>query len=133
MIASEFRRFVVVGVVSLLADFAVYRGCLVVVPELTNACKAAGFIVGTTVAYLMNRHWTFGHSNVSTRLAIPRFVVLYGLTLGINVAVNAVALALIPEPQSRILLAFLLASGASAVGNFAGMKWFVFRPARSPL
>jgi putative flippase GtrA len=129
MLKLEAARFIVVGIVSLIADFAVYRGLLIVDPGHANAWKAAGFIVGTTVAFALNKKWTFGRHDVGMRRAVPRFLIVYAATLVLNVATNAFLLSILPDSRTRILVAFLFASAVSAAGNFAGLKWFVFRAA----
>lgn len=120
----EISIFLVVGTLTVLIDLALYRGLLALGTPLSVA-KAAGFIIGTVFAYLANRFWTFGNRGAQSN-EIERFILVYGISLIVNVGINTAALALLPAEPEFIHLAFLLATGASACTNFAGMKLFVF-------
>jgi putative flippase GtrA len=91
-----------------------------------DIAKATGFLVGTVFAYFANRIWTFGHKSHAPGSAW-RFTVLYAATLGANVFVNALALAVLADVTAAIQMSFLLATGVSATLNFLGMKLFVFK------
>ena len=126
MIKREAAVFLVVGSLTVLIDFLIYRGlvwtgCLVV-----DKAKAVGFLTGTTFAYFANKMWTFGHQE-HTPGSASRFVILYAITLCANVLVNAGCLELFRTLPFAVTAAFLIATGISAVLNFTGMKWFVFK------
>jgi len=122
MIKRELPLFLIVGSLTVLIDFLAYRGLVWMGLIGVDMAKAVGFLIGTVFAYFANRIWTFGHQAHAPGSAW-RFVVLYTVTLGANVWVNALALAWLGEAG----LAFLLATGVSASLNFLGMKWFVFK------
>lgn len=124
MIKRELSVFLVVGALTVLIDFASYRG-LVLFGVGVDVAKAVGFLTGTLFAYFANRFWTFGHRAHRPGSAW-RFVVLYASTLGANVAINATALSWLSGSGSAVQLAFVLATGVSAALNFLGMKYFVF-------
>ncbi|HEX5056006.1 MAG TPA: GtrA family protein [Gammaproteobacteria bacterium] len=126
MIRRELAVFLVVGSLTVLVDFLSYRGLLWSGLLAVDSAKAAGFIAGTLFAYFANRHWTFGN-NPHAAGSWYRFILLYALTLGANVLVNAVMLRLFSGMPWDLQLAFLIATGVSAVLNFIGMKLFVFR------
>ena len=126
MIKRELFRFLIVGSLTVLVDFITYRGLLWFEVLNIDIAKAVGFVVGTVFAYFANRLWTFGerpHASGSAR----RFVVLYAITLGANVLVNAVLLNQFAAHTDAIALAFLIATAISAALNFLGMKFFVFK------
>lgn len=130
MIKHELIIFLVVGATTVLIDFATYRGLVgfgLMNPELA---KATGFIVGTIFAYFANRFWTFGKNRHASGSAW-RFVFLYASTLGANVLINWSALQFLGETRAGVQLAFLAATGVSAVLNFFGMKHLVFNQRRS--
>lgn len=116
-------RFGLVGVCTLLADFSVYRGMLYAGVPLSLA-KALGFVVGTTCAYLLNRSWTF--KAAGGRGPLSRFLAVYAVTLGVNVAVNALGVRLLQGRPYRIELAFLAAQAISSALNFVGLRQIVF-------
>ena len=130
---AELSRFLLIGVLTVLVDFATYRMQLALALP-TALAKTTGFIAGTVFAYFANRHWTFGGSAVRGGSAL-RFALLYALTLGINVAANAWLLSVLKPfggAVNAILLAFCGATGLSAALNFLGMKFFVFTTATTP-
>lgn len=126
MIRRELPVFIVVGVLAVLTDFAVYRS-LVWSGLDTHTAKAMGFLSGTVFAYFANRLWTFGHTRPAQGSAW-RFLLVYSITLAVNVQVNAIVLALLSGWFAAMQIAFLMATGTSATLNFLGMKFFVFKP-----
>ncbi len=130
---GELGRFLVIGVLTVLVDFVGYRLLLAAGLHVAVA-KGAGFVTGTVFAYFANRRWTFSNARPRTGSGW-RFTALYASTLLVNVVANAVVLAIALRfvPASfAVLLAFLCATGLSAVLNFVGMKFWVFHP-RVPL
>jgi putative flippase GtrA len=126
MIRREVIVFLIVGSLTVLIDFLSYRG--LVLSQLLNVdiAKAIGFLIGTLFAYFANRFWTFGHKMHISGTAI-RFIFIYTLTLGANVVINAVSLTVFIDTPGAIEIAFLLATAISAILNFIGMKFFVFK------
>lgn len=114
-------RFLLVGAGTAVADFATYRLLLMLDVPVTPA-KAAGFMVGTTLSYLLNRAWTFGASEH----AVGRFLAVYAVTLVANLAVNAGALAVLGDVTGAITLAWLVAQAVASALNFLGMRHLVF-------
>ena len=122
MIKREVSVFLVVGSLTVLVDFSTYRSLVWLAIAHVDIAKAIGFLAGTLFAYFANRFWTFGHKSHAPG-SMWRFALLYTLTLGANVFVNALALRLF----ANVLLSFLLATAISAILNFLGMKLFVFK------
>jgi putative flippase GtrA len=121
---GQLTRFVAVGAVSALVDLGVYQ-LLLHLGLWVHAAKAISFILGTTTAYLLNRRFTFATSGGKGRFA--GFVALYGTTFALNVGVNALALAFLPDMPLRITLAWVLAQGTATVVNFVMLRSVVFR------
>lgn len=117
-------RFLLTGVVVLVVDYVVYRSLLLIMPY--SPAKAIAFVCGTITSYVLNKFFTFGarHRAYSE---IVLFLLLYATSLSINVAVNRVSLYVTEE---RVILAYLVATGASTITNFLGMKFVVFRKRR---
>jgi putative flippase GtrA len=131
MIRRELLVFLVVGSLTVLLDFLSYRCLLWTGWTGTGTAKAAGFITGTVFAYFANRTFTFGHRTHAPGSAW-RFALLYAVSLGANVGVNALALSVLAGMAMAVQGAFLVATGVSTVLNFLGMKWFVFHDRTSP-
>lgn len=123
-IRTQSQRFLLVGIGTLLLDYVCYRGLLALGMDLSPA-KAAGFLVGTTAAYLVNRAWTFSaRGGLTTMLS---FVALYATTLVLNVVTNAVLVAWLEGRALVIEIAFLVAQALTSLANFLGLRYFVFR------
>lgn len=127
MIRRELGIFLVVGSLTVLVDFIVYRCLAILLDMAVDPAKAIGFVAGTIFAYFANRFWTFGLSSHGSGSAW-RFAILYSLTLAANVMVNAAMLAVFQQSSLVVQAAFVIATGVSASLNFIGMKLFVFRP-----
>jgi len=125
MIKKEIRTFLVVGTLTVCVDFIFYQLLLHTEVLPLSIAKALGFIAGTVFAYFANRYWTFNHRSPSSG-SIVRFYVLYGLTLLVNVLTNALIIKALPSLDLAVYLAFIVATGLSAVLNFIGLKKFVF-------
>jgi putative flippase GtrA len=121
---AHFARFLVVGTTTVAIDLAVYSLLLPLGVAFASA-KGIGFVAGTLFAYFANRLWTFNVTGGPGRMA--RFVVVYGVNLGVNVGLNSFILGLLGYEQIDIVLAFLVATGTSAILNFLGMKFLVFK------
>lgn len=117
MIRREAAIFLVVGSLTVLVDLVVYRGLLGTGVLGVDPAKGAGFLAGTVFSYFANRAFTFGRPGSPLRFAL-----VYGATLLANVGINSGALAM----GAHQAIAFLAATGVSAILNFAGMKLFVF-------
>jgi putative flippase GtrA len=124
-LAAQLTRFVAVGAVSALVDFGVYHG-LLALDVWVHGAKAIGFILGTTTAYLLNRRFTFATSD-GGRKRFAGFVLLYGTTFVVNVGMNALMLAVLPQLSLRVSLAWLIAQGTATVINFVMLRMVVFR------
>ncbi|HET7327787.1 MAG TPA: GtrA family protein [Nocardioidaceae bacterium] len=124
---AQAARFGLVGVGTLVLDFVTYRALLLLDTDISPA-KAAGFVVGTTAAYLLNRSWTFRARG--GRRAIVAFAALYATTLVVNVAVNKVGVVLLEGEPWRIEVAFLVAQAVTSTLNFFGMRYLVFPDGR---
>lgn len=122
----QVNRFLVVGCLTVLIDLLTYR-VLAWLGLDVHLAKAIGFVTGTVFAYFANRIFTFEAQGGTS--AFARFVALYVTTLACNVTANAAALAALPRNQFAVLVAFLLATALSAMLNFVGMKFLVFRDA----
>ena len=125
LLHSQVGRFLIVGITTVLVDFVVYLLLLFFDFE-TGLAKALSFSSGAIFAYYANRSYTFQ----SKRKGLLRFILfsaLYILTLTINVGVNGSALSALGATQFFIIFSFLIATTLSAVINYIGMKYIIFR------
>jgi putative flippase GtrA len=126
IIKRELFIFLIIGSLTALIDFASYR-CLILLSLTTNLAKTLGFLTGTIFSYSANRLWTFNRQNHSLK-SLWRFVILYSCTLNANVLINYATLVLLIKKTSfATYIAFLVATAISAILNFIGMKFFVFK------
>ena len=121
--ARQLRRFVVVGLVCVVADLSVYTALTDRLGIQPTTAKAISYLAGVAVGFGLNKRWTFRSSRRTWREPIS-YLLLYAATLGINVACNNFILALLPNWR---LLAFLFATGVTTVINFVGMRLVTFR------
>lgn len=119
-IKKEFFRFFVAGVSAVATDLISYYILLNFLNH--NLSKGISFLLGTIVAYIINKFWTFEKKEKSYSEML-RFVILYGTTLSLNVLTNKWVL----EYSNIIILAFLVATGVSTILNFLGQKFWVFK------
>jgi putative flippase GtrA len=119
-IKKELKRFLVAGLSAVGTDLVMYYILLNFMPH--DISKAVSFLLGTVVAFVINKYWTFEKHEKSYKEML-KFGILYSLTLGTNVMTNKMIL----EYTSLVFLAFLVATGVSTVLNFIGQKWWVFK------
>lgn len=117
---KELIRFIVTGLLAVTTDLFSYWTMLDIVSS--DIAKGSSFILGSIVAYIMNKMWTFDNkSTVNT--TIFNFILLYSLTFTANVFVNHIYLA---YTSDFIIIGFILATATSTILNFIGMKFWVF-------
>lgn len=115
----ELLRFLIAGSSAVAVDGGTYAVLLRYFSHWPS--KMTSFILGSIVAFLLNKYWTFEKPEPSGPEVI-RFAVLYTTTLLANTLVNSGALWL----TNQVFLSFLLATGTSTVLNFLGQKFWVF-------
>ena len=125
VLVAQLSRFVAIGVLSAAVDFGTYQG-LLALGTWVHLAKAISFILGTTTAYLLNRRFTFGASE-GGRARFAGFVLLYGTTFAINIGMNALMLAVLPDVPLRVSLAWVIAQGTATAINFVMLRTVVFR------
>jgi putative flippase GtrA len=124
-LVSQLWRFVVVGGLSALLDYGVLQLMLSFgAPHYVS--RAISFICGTTMAYLLNKRFTFGNS-AGGRGRLAGFVALYATTFAVAVGVYQLALTLLPDMRFEPTIAWVISQGTATVINFAMLRWVVFR------
>jgi putative flippase GtrA len=82
-VVVQFVKFGIVGVSNTLLTFIVYTVLLKGFGVWYLAASAAGFVVGATNGFLLNRRWTF-RDHVGDPLTPVRWAIVQGCGLGIN-------------------------------------------------
>jgi polyisoprenyl-phosphate glycosyltransferase len=121
--AATIPRFVLVGGTSVVIDAVVYALVGTLVPSVVLA-KTAGYLAGAAFGYVANWRFTFGTRR--SRYSEVLFVLLYAASLGLNILVNSVVLALLHGGPAAAIIAFLCATGVSTIWNYIGLSTFVF-------
>ena len=123
---SEVLRFLLVGGTTVLIDFFIYLLLLYVMGLETNFSKGVSFSSGTLFAYFANKKLTF-KSQLKGTYVFVLFLILYLVTLTINVSVNELGLLVFGKTEIGFTLSLFISTGFSAVLNFIGMKYLVFK------
>lgn len=119
-----FAKFIVVGVLNTALGYAVIFGfmyLLGVSPVLSNA---AGYLIGLTVSYLLNRNFTF-RSAAKSKPEIFRFLLVFLISYFANLSV---LLILIQNMGMHEGIAQVLAGIVYVATSFLMNKYYVFRP-----
>ena len=119
-VKKELKRFLIAGFSAVSTDLGIYY--LLMNLFNVNFSKGISVLSGATVAFLINKYWTFEKKERSFN-EIIKFAILYLVTLGLNVLTNHIVL----DISNIVILAFLVATGVSTVLNFIGQKWWVFK------
>jgi len=116
-VLPQLGRFVLVGLGATLTNLAVFGALLATGVRLVPAAVLA-YAVGAAVAFLANRHWTFGATGAHPAGQAVRFVAVSLAALGVNVAVLALLVtgAGLPELPAQAL-AVLTSTPCSFLGN----------------
>ena len=125
MLQKQVIRFLLIGIIVTIVDYSVYQLLLLIFDSFAVP-KGIGFIIGTLLAYLLNRRYTFS-SRRNIGSSINSFFFLYLISLLVNTFLNSLVLSLFENDTVTIHLAFVIATIASATINFIGMKFYVFK------
>jgi putative flippase GtrA len=121
--------FILIGICTVIIDYLTYSSILTYTALSKEKAKGIGFVVGTLFAYFGNRSLTFSKKSYRKKSFIY-FSILYLMTLFLNILINSFVLKIIGESYLGYKIAFLIATAFSAVSNFLGMKFFVFKSMR---
>ena len=122
---TQVVRFLATGVLSAIFDFSITIALQYGLDQQLSLAKAVGFVVGTTVAYLINRRWTFNAA--PSRARFIAVVVLYLATFGVQNALYTVFGHIWPEMILYSAMAFVIAQGTATVINFVVQRAVIFK------
>lgn len=122
--ARQFVKFVLVGALSTLINFAIYVALVLNHFNYLGAATIA-FIIATLNSYTWNRKWTFRAGPHRTERLVKFFLVqLVGLT------VNLIILGFLVEHaglDDHKLMAQVIANAFVILTNFVGNKFWTFQ------
>jgi len=129
---QEILYFLSIGLFTTSIDFILYSiGQHFVSYSIAKACS---FMLATCFSYLLHKHFTFRQKQHKIKNMF-RFAILYFLSMGLNVLMNSLSIALLSAcifiswltHREILISAFLIATGFSTIVNFLGQKFWVFR------
>lgn len=127
-VLKQLVRFGLIGGCCALLDFGTYTGLRSAgmdVAPWVDVARAISFIIGTTAAYLLNKRFTFEAARGGVR-QLSSFILLYGTTFFVAVAVNRWMLQVLPESAWQATLAWAISQGTATTINFVMLKLVVF-------
>jgi putative flippase GtrA len=121
-LGSQFSRFTLVGVVGTAIHYGV-MGLLVELKGIPAVrASAAGFLISAFVSYWLNYRITFS-SSIDHRIALPRFLTIGLVGLGLNSVVVGSIVAL---PSVHWLRAQIVATAIVLSWNFIANRCWTF-------
>ncbi len=126
---TQAYRFIISGLISAIPDIALTEILQLFFGYNVYVARTIGFIVGTTVAYVINRRWTFG-AEKSWKNA-GQVAILYSITYFVNIGLQAlcqhIGLNLGLSAGVAIAVAYVIAQGTATVINFFVQRLFIFK------
>tara|TARA_E500000178_G_C16736601_1_gene624045 strand:+ start:254 stop:670 length:417 start_codon:yes stop_codon:yes gene_type:complete len=125
LLGYEQGRFIVVGLSVTGVDLVFYL-TLISIDIETSLSKGISFCIGATLAYFINRSFTF-QSSEGGLIRFVLFLLLYLFSLIINVISNEAIILHTVGITGSILFGFIIATVLSATINYLGMKYIIFK------
>lgn len=122
---TQLIRFVITGAFSAVIDLGVTLFLQNFLGIDSRIAKTAGFICGTTTAYLLNRRWTF--KAAPNRKRFIAVAVLYLVTYGVQMAIFLVCIHWWGKETLATSIAFVIAQGTATVINFIVQRTIIFK------
>lgn len=121
---AQLSRFGMSGGIGAVVDYSsvLLFVALGVFPEVA---RGLSFCCGSITAYLLNRLWTFNSRRNAREVGLVAGI--YALTFLIVLAVNAIALRLLPDGWWTVTLAWVLSQGIGTTFNFVTQRTLVFQ------
>ena len=122
---TQIIRFILTGAGAAILDYGLTMALQYGADAPFWLAKACGFILGTTVAYLINRRWTFRAE--PSRARFIAVLVLYAVTFAVNVGLYSWLSHAWEETVIYSALAFVIAQGIATVINFVVQRAVIFK------
>jgi putative flippase GtrA len=131
VLAGQAARFAVIGMVNTSVDFGVFLFAITFLTSSLVAANVLSWMVAVTGSYAMNSFITFAAES-GRRLRLRDYAGFVGSGIAGLIANTATLLLAAKLLLLPIVLAKVLAIGASFVVNFSLARFVVFRPRHSP-
>ena len=121
---SKLLRFGIVGIFSSFVNYSVFLTLLTIFDVNYLLSSAIGFLAGVFGGFPFNRKWTFANKEVLTKSLALKYLLVYVANLLTSLVILGLlveTLHLLPQYANLLILAY------TALGNFLGLKFFVFR------
>ncbi len=124
----QLLRYLIVGFSTVFVDFILYSVLLKWLD--IYLAKTIAFASGSAWSYQLNRIWTFKAGPAKLKQFF-KYGLIHFFGLIINVTINSLILTILPSNLVwRLNIAFLFATGSSAVINFLCIKFLVFNKSK---
>lgn len=117
-------KFLIVGTLTVFIDYLFY--CLFLFFLSTSTSKGISFVIGAVFSFIANKTFTFNY-NKFLKKSIFLFVLLYLITLIVNITTNEFFLIIFSNLILKTEISFIISTSISALINYLGMKYFVFK------
>ena len=144
VVIKQITKFIIIGVSAVMVDLIVYYTLSDFLSVNTDLSKAFGFLIGSVYTYILNKRWTWRHTEKSNKGMVAMFGLVYAISFIFNILINKYGLVVIPEFNLNLnvhsdtqnfnifaikghkFLAVFSATAVSAIVNFIGQKFLVF-------
>jgi putative flippase GtrA len=126
-VINELSRFVIVGTLSNLANFFIYKMLYIFGLSLFSS-SIIGYSVGIIISYTLGRLWVFGKVYTSSSELLISFLLIY-IIGGIGMSALIVTSSNIFNLDYRA--SWVIGATFAFTNNFLGQKFIVFRQKRS--
>jgi putative flippase GtrA len=120
----QFSSFVVVGFIAVGVHYAVLIGLVEIAGLSAVTAALAGYTVGGTVSYSLNRRHTF-RSNAPHELAASRFAIVAAAGFGLTYVFMSL---LVDKAHVPYLLAQVATTGIVMLWSFIAHRMWTFHP-----
>ena len=124
MLGHSFSRYLLVGLVNTMVGYGSILLFISAAGLSPFAANAAGFALGMTLSYFLNRHITF-RSGRSHRQGIPAFISAVAACYALNLAALALVIRIAPGAPGAVAQGIGVA--VYTVSLFLVSRSFVFR------
>ena len=123
-VKKQFLLFLPIGFFTVLLDYCSYL--FIFNYSNIHIAIAVGFFTGTFFSYFANKIITFRYKK-NVKKSFVKFYILYFFSMCMNVLINSSINHYFNNFQSTFILSFFISTGCSAILNFFGMKYYVFK------